>query len=252
MEFPGGTWAVNSRGNGGAVAALTAPSAPGATLGALVPRAERGAVAHGAGRPRSQGAARGATVVDKAIYPGGAKGQRASEGQRGQLRLRLPSQRAHGVHAARGISVEEGDGDPDAAAGGRAEQRKGELALCQVSKWPPAFPPPGGAGAASLSLCLRLSLRGFWDPPTSARRRRPGSHAPPGPLLAAEEASRAQLGDLWLLPFSAPWPGGDSLGCPWFGWFGCLAWIPTKQGRTHPTVPKFRFSPVTVRWYLVQ
>lgn len=52
-----------------------------------------------------------------------------------------------------GISVEEAMVTRTQLLEEELSSVKEELALCQVSKWPPAFPLHGGAGAASLSLC---------------------------------------------------------------------------------------------------
>jgi len=204
------------------------PPPPARHLGPWSPRVGRGAVAHAVRSETSglEGAAREG-VVDKSDLPW--LGEEGSEGQRGPAGT-APAQAPllsapTGSMRLEGISVEEAMVTRTQLLEEELSSVKEELALCQVSKWPLAFPLHSGAGAASLSLCLRLCrCAGLGPTHLCPAALRPGSHAQPGPLLAAEGAGRAQLVDLWLLPFSGPWPGRDSLGCPlvWVVWLPSL------------------------------
>ena len=91
-----------------------------------------------------------------------------------------------------GISVEEAMVTRTQLLEEELSSLKEELALCQVSRWPPAFPLHSGAGAgpmgrrAPLPLCLRLRRCAGWGP-THLRPAAlpPGFHTQPGPLLSA-------------------------------------------------------------------
>lgn len=209
------------------------PPPPARQLGPWSPRVGRGAVAHAVRSETSglEGAARGG-VVDKSDLPW--RGEEGSEGQRGPAGT-APAQAPllsapTGSMRLEGISVEEAMVTRTQLLEEELSSVKEELALCQVSKWPPAFPLHSGVGAASLSLCLRLCrCAGLGPTHLCPAALLPGSHTQPGPLLAAEGGGRAQPGDLRLPPFSGPWPGRTASAVPGLVGLVAFTWIPPKR-----------------------
>lgn len=130
-----------------------------------------------------------------------------------------------------GISVEEAMVTRTQLLEEELSSLKEELALCQVSRWPPAFPLHSGAGAGpvgrrSPSLCLRLR-RCAGSGPTRLRPAAlpPGFHTQPCPLLSAGWRSSAPLPDLGL-PLLPGQAGQSSPRRPRLVFF---TWIPRKR-----------------------
>lgn len=225
------------------------PPPPARQLGPWSPHVGRGAHAV---RSETLGleAAAGLGVVDKSGISW--QGEEGSEGQRGPGAT-APAQAPllsapMGSMRLEGISVEEAMVTRTQLLEEELSSLKEELALCQVSRWPPAFPLHSGAGAGgevrpSLSAFRCVAARA-WDPPTSAPRRSlPAPTPSPAGCSGLEGGGRTRLPDPGLLPFSGHPPGRLGLGPLGRVLF---TWIPTERAVV-PLLPQSpSFSAVTL------
>lgn len=211
-------------------------------LGPGSPRVGLGAVAHEVLSDTSglAGAAREG-VMDKSDLP--RRGEEGSEGQRGPGRTAAAQAPLHsapmGSMRLEGISVEEAMVTRTQLLEEELSSVKEELALCQVSRWPPVFPLHSRAGAGgemrpspSAFGCLAARV---WDPPTSARRRPVPA---PTPSLARSSGLREAASSGSPPSGSRPSPDSGRAGSAKAPWVWLTSLGSHQNAQSHPYRPQ--------------